>query len=511
MASVHRPRYFSNKENTPTIALTDIDAISTSLRSSHTSLSGAAPSHSSVSAASATAGGSASAGGKRKTTMLGIGRAPKFAVKRYKPYGRVSSITRAKKAAAGAGSAQAAKASRKAKAAGIKIEVKAPVETPKQAEERIKSEQRLEMWRKSVWRPEGGAQAGAVKVPLMLPYPSFPPVENVDMNGLRDVPVQYVREKLFPLLPSISTMTLAFRQFTNVSHPSPNTVPRGSTIPFAIPQVFDGTKPHWADKARGREPDIALQIVQRGHQREEGKPLIIPVMSVVFASQCAYWPKLTQPDHPAGPAGMARILAEAEKIKEEEEVSRGLPAIGEEEDDEAWASGGSGGSWSDTDSSDGDSVMSLDTPSPLPVPVKDARGFLYIPLVHLPVPSPRTFALIHRHLHHPARPLLPDLLNLPLECTTRPLVLEAIADLPVHELMEKLEVLQGVWQNLCCLGMGRVGTWRQLGEAWACVVGVIGGHGLMLQGVEEKPRGEKQTAAEDVAWEWAQMQKAKMA
>jgi hypothetical protein len=47
--------------------------------------------------------------------------------------------------------------------------------------------------------------------------------------------------------------------------------------------------------------------------------------------------------------------------------------------------------------------------------------------------------------------------------------------------MGKLEVIHGVWQNLCALGVASDATWAQLGEAWGCVVGVIAGRAMGIE------------------------------
>lgn len=269
-----------------------------------------------------------------------------------------------------------------------------------------------------------------------------------------------------------------------------------ANLAFAIPEIVDGSKPHWAGKARGREPDLALAVVGKTGEGSKGN-MVVAVNNLVFATQCAYWPRLMTASIP--------ISAPKRPAPSESPVSASLPDIVETEEGDSDASISS--SYSDGDSE----VQRVDLPR-LPRSVKDDKGFLHLPLVRLPIPSPSTFPIIHRHLHHPSRALIPDLLGLPEHCIIRSQILDAISGLSVQQLMDKLTTLHGVWQNFCSLGFGRPGSWQQLGEAWAYVVGVIAGHGLLVAGQEEaemQRTGRKRTAAEDVAWEWVRRQKAK--
>ncbi|KIR58581.1 clampless protein 1 [Cryptococcus bacillisporus CA1873] len=467
MTTYLSPRVFSNKENSavPGVALSDIDAISLSLR---TSLSGVtlAP--------------------KKKSAALGLGRAPKFTYRRHsnKPYNRSTSITRAKKAAAQAKGARPKVIARQSK-------TKPPPLKLAQGPDGERA--RLERLRKAVWNPPVPIP-GQVKIPLKLPYPRFPPFEHIDNEDLKGIPVQYIFDRLVPFLPAIATINLAYRIYASISHPDPKLLNK-ATFAFAIPEVVDGSKSHWAEKARGREPDLALAVVGITGEGSKGN-MVVAVNSLVFAVQCAYWPRLMTTSIP--------ISAPKRPAPSESTVSASLPDIVEPEE------GDSDTSISSSYSDDNSEVEFVDLPR-LPRPIKDDKGFLHLPLVRLPIPSPSTFPIIHRHLHHPSRALIPDLLGLPEHCTTRPQTLDAISGLSVQQLMDKLTTLHGVWQNLCSLGFGRLESWAQLGEAWVCVVGVIAGHGLLVAGQEEAAmqRTGRKTAAEDVAWEWVRRQKAK--
>ncbi|OWT42200.1 clampless protein 1, partial [Cryptococcus neoformans Bt1] len=472
MATYLDPRVSSNKENSPpsSIALNDIDAISLSLR---TSLSGVTPPP------------------KKETAALGLGRAPKFTYRRHsnKPYNRSTSITRAKKAAVKSKSVRPKAAIKKSKTRPppLKLVQGPDVESAKLV--------RLERLRRAVWHPPAPVP-GQVKVPLKLLYPRFPSFEYIDNEYLKEIPVQYIFDRMFPLLPSFATITLAYRPYASIPHPDPKVLPR-TTLAFAIPEVVDGSNPHWAAKARGREPDLALAVICKSVEESRGN-MIVAVNSLVFATQCAYWPRLLTTSLP--------IPTPKRPTPSTSAASAYLPAIVETEENVSDASFSSSSSWSESDSE----VEFVDVPR-LPKPIKDGKGFIHLPLVPLPIPSPSTFPIIHRHLHHPSRALLPDLLGLPEHYITRSQVLDAISGLSVQQLMDKLTILQGVWQNLCRLGIGRPGTWKQLGEAWACVVGVIVGQSLLIAGQEEAEvqRTGRKTAAEDVAWEWVRREKVK--
>ncbi|WRT66908.1 uncharacterized protein IL334_003873 [Kwoniella shivajii] len=526
-------RTFSNKENSPSpsvFELTDIDAISTSLQ---TSLSGVTSSLRSK---------------KSSAPGLGIGRAPKFTYRKHssKPYGRVSSIQRAKKhlnRTTSSSSTTTTNNNTKSKPPkrGLKSRPK-PIPSHLQIQQNplkphdedkklsVMDRVRLDRWRKSIWRPnvqilnqtqdQGHNQdqqhqcQPQVRVPLMLPYPRFPPVSNIDNDDLRDIPIQYILDRLTPMLPSISTITLAYRPYATIQHPDP-TIQAGSTLALAIPEIIDGSKPHWRQKARGREPDMVLGVMKKGAESENGK-MVIPVMSTVFASQCAYWPRLTTPPSASSSSTPSSSFTAPSvaptQTQSEAAVSAILPAI--LETSECVTSCESDKSWSSDSESDSDNDNDNERPQ-IPSPKIDDQGFLHLPIIPLPLPSPETFNLIHRHLHHPNRPLIPDLLSLPDTCTSRKNIVDALSELTVQQLMSKLEILQGVWQNLCCLGIGRLGTWKQLGEAWACTVGIIAGNGMLLRGTEDQSkdgnghRSKVRTAAEEVAWEWVKRERIK--
>lgn len=160
MVTYLAPPVSSNKENSPApnIALSDIDAISLSLR---TSLSGV------------------TLPAKKKVAALGLGRAPKFTYRRHsnKPYNRSTSITRAKKAAVQTKSVRSKAAVKKSNTRPLPLKL---VQRPD-----VESA-RLERLRKAVWSPPAPVP-GQVRVPLKLPYPRFPSIEYIDNEYLKEI------------------------------------------------------------------------------------------------------------------------------------------------------------------------------------------------------------------------------------------------------------------------------------------------------------------------------------
>ncbi|ODN89137.1 hypothetical protein L198_06456 [Cryptococcus wingfieldii CBS 7118] len=467
-----------NKENT-SLSLTDIDAISLSLRSSLSGVSVRPKKH--------------------QQGTIGIGRAPKHTSypRRYvsstKPYarGRNTSVTRAKLASASSSTSSSGKVQRrvkaKPKARPPPLKLDDPAYDLKVMQERVK---------RARYDPANG-DVGQVRMPLKLPFPQIPPIEHVDQEGLRDVPVDYILNKLLPLLPSISTITLAYKPYPQIPHPSPSSFST-RTLALAIPEIMDGRKPEWQAKTRGREPNMCLAIRQRAGEATEGD-MVIAVNSLVFASQCSYWNRLISASRLPSPSSTTpSTSASKQATPSETAVSAALPAISEEE-------GSSFSEESESESEDdSDEYESLE-PSPLPPVIKDPRGFLHLPIIPILLPSPPTFHLIHRLLHHPSLPCLPSFLGLS-DHSSRQEMLRELGEMDVKALMGKAAVLQGVWKNLCALGIARASVWRQLGEAWSFVTGIIAGHGLLVGGQvrRSEQRGAK-SGAEEVAWEWVGM------
>ncbi|TYJ52560.1 hypothetical protein B9479_006850, partial [Cryptococcus floricola] len=494
-----------NKENT-SFALTDIDAISLSLRSSLSAVSVRPKKH--------------------LQGTIGIGRAPKHTSypRRYvsstKPYarGRNTSVTRAKLASASSSSSSSTSSSGKVQR---RVKAKPPKARPpplklddaaydlKVMQERVK---------KARYDP-ASRDVGQVRMPLKLPFPQIPPIEHVDQEGLVDVPVDYILNKLLPLLPSISTITLAYKPYPQIPHPPPPSPSSSSssssstrTLALAIPEIMDGRKPDWQAKTRGREPNMCLAIRQRAGEATAGD-MVIAVNSLVFASQCSYWNRLISASRLPSSTSTApstrtsAATGSKQATPSETAVSAALPAISEEE-------GSSDSDESESEAEDDSDEYETLEPAPLPPVTKDPLGFLHLPIIPILLPSPPTFHLIHRLLHHPALPCLPSFLGLP-DHASRHEMLGKLGEMGVGELMGKAAVLQGVWKNLCALGIARAGVWRQLGEAWSFVTGIIAGHGLLVGG--QVRRGGEQggggagagagakSGAEEVAWEWVGM------
>ncbi|ODN73554.1 hypothetical protein L202_08052 [Cryptococcus amylolentus CBS 6039] len=453
-----------NKENT-SFSLTDVDAITLSLRSSLSGVSVRPKKH-------------------HLQGTIGIGRAPKHSSypRRYvsstKPYarGRNTSVTRAKLASASSSSTSSSgKVQRRVKA---KPKERPPPLKLDDAAYDLKVMQ--ERVKKARYDPANG-DVGQVRMPLKLPFPQIPPIEHVDQEGLRDVPVDYILNKLLPLLPSISTITLAYKPYPQIPHPSPFPSSSSSTrtLALAIPEIMDGRKPEWQAKTRGREPNMCLAIRQRAGEATAGD-MVIAVNSLVFASQCSYWNRLISASRlPSSSSSTTPSTSASKQATPSETASES------------------------EDGSDADEYESLE-PSPLPPVIKDPHGFLHLPILPILLPSPPTFHLIHRLLHHPSLPCLPSFLGLP-DHASRQDMLRQLGEMDVQELMGKAGVLQGVWKNLCALGVARASVWRQLGEAWSFVTGIIAGHGLLIVGQVRSEGGGAKSGAEEVAWEWVGM------
>ncbi|WVQ71402.1 hypothetical protein IAR50_000937 [Cryptococcus sp. DSM 104548] len=473
-----------NKENT-SLALTDIDAISLSLRSS---LSGVTPLRPRK---------------QKHQGGIGIGRAPKHTCypRRYvsgnQPYARTTSITRAKLASASSSSSSSTLKGQRRRAKPRPRARPPPLKFDHTAYDLKVMQERV---KKARYDP-ANRHVDQVRLPLKLPFPQIPPIERIDQDGLKDIPVDYILNKILPLLPSISTITLAYKSYPQIPHPDP-TVEKGTTLALAIPEIMDGRKPEWQAKTRGREPDVCLVLAPPKQGQGQGQAvkggMAVAVSSLAFASQCAHWPKLVSATRLPTPPSTTKIPTPSETA-----VSASLPMISES--DEPTSS--SPESESEEDENEYEEPLE---PAPLPSATRDKQGFLHLPIIRLSLPSPATFPTIHRILHHPALPSLPILLGFPEHLTSRTDILSALADLPVQGLMEKAAELQGVWRNLCALGVGRMGVWRQLGEAWGIVIGIIAGHGLLINGqVREQQRrgggGSGASGAEEVAWEWVGM------
>ncbi|WWC69679.1 uncharacterized protein I206_103622 [Kwoniella pini CBS 10737] len=524
----HQLRTCSNKENTPSASsssvfgLTDIDAISTSLQ---TSLSGVTP--------------ASSSSRPKKANGLGIGRAPKFIYRKHssKPYNRerVSSIQRAKKNAnrlpSSSSKCQKPKKGVKPRPTPLKLRDRILEREEETRKMKVIDRVRLDRWRKSVWRPCSTILSEGLDLRFKLERPPIPPILSVNDRYCGEIPIDYILSRLTPMLPSISTITLAYRPYSTVPHPDP-TIPKGSTLPLGIPEIIHGNKSHWAERTKLREPDMVLAVYQRGAEGETGK-MLIPVLSTVFASQCAFWPNLThqiappskscslpQPSSSSSSASSSANTGYNRRTKSEAAVSQALPAIiessedgsGAENDTETDDTDSSNTSWSSVSTSNDEAHPSG---LPIPTPVKDHYGFLHLPIVPFPIPSKDTFDIIHRLLHHPHRSIIPDLLNLPDEkCKNLESITRELRELPVQQLMERVQNIHGVWQNICCLGIGNLGTWKQLCEAWSCALGIITGHAILNKNIPPQQidltKKTPRSLTERIAWEWVRDERARM-
>ncbi|KAK8869992.1 hypothetical protein IAR55_000562 [Kwoniella newhampshirensis] len=503
-------RVATDKENTPVLSfptkglnssLADIKVMDTTL---HSSLSGAVP--------------RASKSKKSTIGSLGIGRAPKFVSQRRmsnKPYSRATSIQRAKKAANKACKAKNKVTYEKNKGKGRIARVEEEkgldaVENRKalEAEKEKVGRERMERWRNSIWRSAVPIPADRVRIPLMLPRANIPPVPMINTNTAKEVPPAYVYQQLRESLPEIEQIQSYCTQQYNIPHPDP-TVPPGTTITLTLRPDHEMKHAEADPSARMLDPDMALCLLRKGKE-EDGALLVVPVLSLVWASQCAFWNHLiapyTMPSRPrSGPSSASAV--KEEKI-EPDSYSLGPIEETEEDDqsdtattcssDSAWLSTGSTIS-SKTDSTSSETIA----------PVRDGK-YLHLPYFEISVPSPETFLMVARHLHNPQRHLIIDLLGLPPPQRARLDVLDVICDWSVQKLMDRLGVLQGFWQNIVCFGISHRSTWEQLAAAWACVIGVIAGHGMALKEDQIGERPEKlRCGAEEVAWEYVRRVRAK--
>ncbi|WWD15730.1 hypothetical protein CI109_100152 [Kwoniella shandongensis] len=511
-----RPFLFSiDKENTPSLSLP-----SRELPNVASSLSGAVPS-------------SSSSRSKKSTTVggLGIGRAPKYTTAgrrgSNKPYSRISSVQRAKKAANKAYMAKSIRKGdekRKVRRAESELNDVERAKALRAEQERTMLRERTERWRNSVWRSGKAIPGNQVRIPLQLPCPILPPVPSISTKELNDVPPAYILHQLRPLLSTIARTAFSYKQHAEVAHPDPSIDPR-TTIAFRLPELLE--KQLDADPARRfLEADMALCVLKKGRE-EEGVKFMIPVSSLVWASQCCFWQDLVVP-HFRPVAASSQLATQTSTQNEksqvgttplapineaDEDVDTDADSDTEVDDSSIYSSASESSSWSSTTSTT--NTESTLYPDQFPAPLRDG-SYLHLPLAQISLPSPETFLLLLHHLHHPSRPIILDLLGnaLPETTKSRSDVLDVICNWSVQHLMDKLEVVQGFWQNLVCLGIGNKSTWRQMGEVWACLVGTIAGKGMMLNDdkdkIGERPQGERlRSAAEEVAWELVRREREK--
>ncbi|ORY25745.1 hypothetical protein BCR39DRAFT_590023 [Naematelia encephala] len=522
------PRLFSNKENS-TIPLTH---------------------HLSTTSSSA----STTANSLLKPRVGGIGIAPKRRLHHQvnKPYNRVASVQRAKEKAnkgpkrrpvplslqlSGTGTIQA---SPQSKYSGSKHHQQQQQDQQQQQQNRH-SERSTPAT--SASRPE--TSGGGITIPLALPLIDIPPVRPVLTEDGEYIPADYTVAKLLPEMNRLYIASALYRPFTTSSSGETTfgTLEDGRvTLPFALPLGI-------SDKARANchdhEPDVCLYITRNG----QGVGRAIPVNEMVYRSQCSYWKG----------TGDFEDEQETSSVSVNSDISTdtvSLSTIREEDDD-----GSESRSIDDNDpesrstddndpeprsTDDGDNSRSAkfrssarftdDKPNYRSAHNKvnsdshsthdrsdsthdnsDSKYHLDLALIHLPLPSPETFNVIHHHLHFPLIPFYSNLLDLPppspshsspspshssptlysstspdLRSTTtspaRPSTQTIrgsstptttttyqakLRTLSQPELLLRLERIHGVWRNLCALGMGRKKTWTQVAEAWGWCIDAL--------------------------------------
>lgn len=130
------------------------------------------------------------------------------------------------------------------------------------------------------------------------------------------------------------------------------------------------------------------------------------------------------------------------------------------------------------------------TPTPA-LPTHDTEPLLSavmdLPMLHIAVPYPSTFSLLHHYLYapDPAR-LLYALLDLPPHidladtgrssktATPSPLPaktpVERMASLPVTAIFSRLQTIHKLWSNVVCLGIDNELLWKAMERAWSVTV-----------------------------------------
>ena len=104
------------------------------------------------------------------------------------------------------------------------------------------------------------------------------------------------------------------------------------------------------------------------------------------------------------------------------------------------------------------------------------RPGIKIPMLHVAVPFPDHFMIIHQYLYvrDPARLLwsllaLPPPITLPGQ-TTAMTPLERMSTLPLHIIVERLKNLHKVWSNIVALGIKDEMLWRAMERAWSVAI-----------------------------------------
>ncbi|KAI9638484.1 uncharacterized protein MKK02DRAFT_42878 [Dioszegia hungarica] len=300
-------------------------------------------------------------------------------------------------------------------------------------------------------------------IPVRLPRPRVPPVMSLP-GEMSHIPIEWALPRLRSHFPALLAVSSQYRPQPEHTRPSASPSASQRTFAFAIPQLTADSEGNaeLEAKIKGRQPDVCLAIKGKGH--EGGAARLLPVNSLVYASQCSYWPRETE-------------TSAANSTAESDPSSSTLPVIAEESSDEQASSSDSDAtitpanrssppSPTDSPSSSSSSDSESDTPA-------STSHILHLPLLALTIPHPASFPTLHTHLHLPTRPLIPSLLALPPTCLT---LADAAAELDkqgMDVLMHRLEYMHGFWSNLCALGISGESSWKGLGEAWGLVIAAV--------------------------------------
>lgn len=210
---------------------------------------------------------------------------------------------------------------------------------------------------------------------------------------------------------------------------------------------------------------------------------LISCSQVVYASQCAHWPKIFL-GQPASGVAMAGVRPSRETSVPASDSASVLERIEEEiMGDDVDAQGSAAFSAADPDAMDEDARLTT-PPPPLPAltptedgPTRRPGDPITLPILHVPVPCPDEFMLIHKHLYLPMRSLIPQLLMLKNSSTPRcpppGQIYEELRVLEMPDLRDRLQHIHAVWKNLSALGFGTERTWHDMGEAWAHLVSIV--------------------------------------
>ena len=121
------------------------------------------------------------------------------------------------------------------------------------------------------------------------------------------------------------------------------------------------------------------------------------------------------------------------------------------------------------------------------------RTSIQLPLVHLKVPFPSQFTVLHQYLYlpDPARLLstllaLPPPIVLPGQSASKPPA-ERLATLPIQTIVERLKNIHKMWSNVVHLGIKEEMLWKAMDRAWSVVIDACRARTRATQ-MQQRPR-----------------------